>query len=706
MLSLTMVEIVSILKSNIYSILCIFTRLLNKSTPLKKKYLLSTCVVLLCFWNGLSQDIDYYKSIADTAQNSLTRLVALDSVISKVRLIDEDEFISYSKEYIELAEKVDSVDWAAKKIINISYTLVSIKNDPETALALIDELLSLKKKVKDSFLLGSIYSKRGSANFRLNIKEATKDYATAISTFTEKDSIHIADAYLFSGQAYSNLGEFAPAGENYRKAYQYFEALKDYEYMNYAQQGITTMFSMNGFYDKAREEREKNIEKMKELGLDTQLATIYYNQALDYKKMKDRKKQIEFLLKALEVVNLDYKQEVFATDRIFIFAKLIDYYIEEDDQENVDKYFAMVQENHDPKAKDLIYLSQYYEVTSKYLLIHKKYPEALEFAKKKMVGAQQLQYIEDIIASHELYSMIYAAMGDYKNAFSSKEIYTRLEDSVYNATTANSLAYYQTLYETEKKEKEIMAKNSSIQMLEKDNESTQKRMILIVLALLLTFGIIILFRNRAQITQKKRLQEQFSQKLLVSQEEERKRISTDLHDGLGQQLLIIKNKLTQKNDSETKNLVEGVIEDVRSISRNLHPFQLQELGITRAIQMTLNQIDENTTLFISSEIDNIDHVFDKTQEMNLYRIIQETLTNIIKHAKAEASKVTLKKELKGIRLEIKDNGVGFDFTSQYKNIQSLGLKTLLERAKFLNGHMKVQSIAGQGTTFEFYFPTS
>jgi len=322
-----------------------------------------------------------------------------------------------------------------------------------------------------------------------------------------------------------------------------------------------------------------------------------------------------------------------------------------------------------------------------------------------MQYSKQMRYEEDIIASHELLSKIFEAKGDYKNALMEKDTYMKLEDSIYNKTTANSLAYYQTLYETEKKEHEIIAKNASIQLLEKDNQATQRRMIFITVALLLTFGIILLYRNRMQMQHKKQLQERFSQELLVSQEDERTRISKDLHDGLGQQLLLVKNKLVEKGDEETKNLVDRVIEDVRSISRDLHPFQLQELGITRAIEMTLTQIDENTSLFISSEIENIDNIFDKKQEINLYRIVQESLTNIIKHAKAEASKVTLRRLSNGVSLEIKDNGVGFDFSEKYHSVQSLGLKTLLERTKFLNGQLKITSKKDNGTTLDFFFPT-
>ena len=168
----------------------------------------------------------------------------------------------------------------------------------------------------------------------------------------------------------------------------------------------------------------------------------------------------------------------------------------------------------------------------------------------------------------------------------------------------------------------------------------------------------------------------------------------------------MKNKVVKTQDNETKELVETAIEEVRSISRNLHPFQLQELGITKAIQMTVNQIDENTDLFISSEIDNIDNIFNQEGEVNIYRIVQESLSNILKHAKAEASKVSVKKMANFVVISIKDNGVGFDFSDKLQNVKSLGLKTLVERTRFLDGQMKVESKVNNGTTLQFQFPIS
>lgn len=652
----------------------------------------------------IAQEDFYLEQRLRQETNPTNKLATLDSLISTYKTEDIDKYVNYSLQYIELAKSIDSIESAARKLINVGYSLTTIKNEPRTTLTLIDGILARKYKIRDSFLIGTLFVKRGNANFRLDLEEAIIDYKNAVKNYSVKDSVYVADAYLFSGRAYSNLGKFVPASENYKKAYQYFESLEDYEYMFYAQQGITAMYSMHGFYDKAREERRKNIEKINELGLEHHLVITYYNQALDYKKLGNNKLYFDYLKRAEVALNNAPKDKLSTSSKLYVYSCLVDYHSDANEISEAEKYLSLLVASYNGGSEDLINRIQYDYAMANYHLALGNYKLALEHAKKRLENSKTIKFEEDIMSSFQLLSQIYAAQGNYKSSLENNMAYTNVKDSILNKARANSLAYYQTLYETEKKENELIEKNVSIQLLEKDNEAAQKRLFFIIIAMVSLFGMIFLYRNRLRIKNKKVLQEQFSQELLVSQEEERRRISKDLHDGLGQRLLLIKNKVLKNHDAETKELVETAIDEVRSISRNLHPFQLQELGITKAIITTLNQIDENTDLFISSEIDNIDNIFSKKQEVNLYRIVQEALSNIIKHANAEAGKVIVKREAQQITLSIRDNGIGFDFTEKYQNMKSLGLKTLLERTKFLKGQMKIQSKKDFGTLLEFQFP--
>ena len=671
-----------------------------------KHILVFITFVLVFSFTGISQDIQYYRSVADTSHNKLLKLVAIDSVLSKSFKKDNDAFIVFSIQYINLAKEIDSIDLAARKAMNLQYTLTAFKNDPRKAITIIDEVLAHKYKIKDSFLLGGLYLKRGGANYRIDQNKAIKDYSTAINNFAKKDSIYMADAFLFRGQSYSNLGKFVPAGEDFKSAYTYYENLEDFEYMLFAHQGNITMYSRNGFFEKAKQERDILINKLITLNLEEHLSVSYYNQSVDYKGMGNKKLQLQYLLKAEKAVSKedDTDEPKDNLNYLMIQCKLSEFYCSDFEIEKAEKHLVLVEDLFRNINGDLLAESYYNGAKAVYFNAIGDYVKALDHANKKIEIAKTLRYEEDIMEARFLLSKIYYNLEDFNKSLENKNEYFSIKDSIYNQTSANSLAYYQTLYETEKKEKELFKKNTSIQLLEKENNSFKKLSLITGITLLLSFGLVILYRNRRNLKHEKLLQEKFSQDLLQSQENERKRISKDLHDGLGQKLLIIKNKLVNSGNKATKELVEESIEEVRFISRDLHPFQLQELGITKAIEYTINQIDENTSLFISSDIENIDDLLPKEQEVNVYRIVQESLSNIIKHAKAEASKVSISKMTNSIIISIKDNGIGYNFSEKYNDSKSLGLKTLLERTKFLNGQMKVHSKKGDGTLIEYTFP--
>lgn len=666
-----------------------------------KKIIALLFIIMVCSFSGYGQDISHYEKIVTTTSDKAQKLTALDSLLRRTFSTDPDAFIKYSYQYIELAQELDSIELAAKKAMNLQYPLTNYANDPLNAITVINSVLARKYKIKDSLLLGGLYIKRGSANTKVDLKRAIEDYNMALENFSSKDTLNIADTYLFRGQAYSQMGKFVLAGEDLTRAYTMYEDKKEYHYMVYAQQGIISMFSMNGFYEKAKLERDALIDKMKSLELNQFLSNEYYNQALDNRKTGNRDLEYNSLLLAEK--NFDHSTSN-KSIYIGIHSRLIEYYCEHNQLSEAKKHLDLLEKlDFDLSGNPAAQLN-YLGGKAKYLQTTGKYEAALALAQKKLNIAKNLGVEDEIMGTYLFLSEIYYDMGEYRKSVEYNQASNAIKDSIYNRSTANALAYYQTLYETEKKEKELVEKSTNISLLEKDNESFKKAMLFGGIAILLGFGLILLYRNQRHLKSNKVLQEKFSQELLISQEGERRRISKDLHDGIGQQLLVIKNKLMSSGDADTKKMVDHTIEEVRAISRDLHPFQLQELGITKAIEYTINQIDENTTLFISAEIDNIDDIFSKEDEVNIYRIIQESLSNILKHANAEAGKVSIKKFANNVLISIRDNGVGFDFAEKYQDVKSLGLKTLLERTKFLKGQMKVTSKKDTGTVLEFQFP--
>ena len=214
----------------------------------------------------------------------------------------------------------------------------------------------------------------------------------------------------------------------------------------------------------------------------------------------------------------------------------------------------------------------------------------------------------------------------------------------------------------------------------------------------------------------------FTRELILSQESERKRIASELHDSLGQDLLLIKNRLgllaagVKQLPQVTAQLREllvaasRAIADVRSISQALRPAALEQVGLSKAIEWMIEQLDQASVTKFSSEIDNIDGLLTPELEMNLYRIVQEALNNVIKHAQATRVIVSVKRGPSGISVSIQDDGRGLNpqslqtAPSRHERKPTLGLVSMAERAKLLAGEIEIQSAQGKGTRLTLTLP--
>lgn len=226
---------------------------------------------------------------------------------------------------------------------------------------------------------------------------------------------------------------------------------------------------------------------------------------------------------------------------------------------------------------------------------------------------------------------------------------------------------------------------------------------------LFLFGIYFTVNKRISKLEQDRLsEEEFSQRLLESEERERERIAAGLHDSLGQNLLVIKNRalLGLKSDkvdfpkdqlSEISDSATLAIDEVRHIAYNLHPYQLSRLGLTKAIQSIISNIKETTKIVFKEDIDNIDSIFSGEKEIHIYRIAQELINNIVKHSEATNAIMKISKGNKRISVKIVDNGKGFDqhlISSNKKKSGGFGFQNINKRVNLLNGKLIINSVKG------------
>jgi ligand-binding sensor domain-containing protein/signal transduction histidine kinase len=226
-------------------------------------------------------------------------------------------------------------------------------------------------------------------------------------------------------------------------------------------------------------------------------------------------------------------------------------------------------------------------------------------------------------------------------------------------------------------------------------------------------AMFVLYRRRvSRLEQAQKSQEEFSRRLLASQEQERQRIAAELHDSIGQSLLIIKNRaflaLSDLDEPETvreqlEELSEsaaGAIEECREISYNLRPYQISRFGLTKTLEAIFNRITEVTDIKTSIKIDSIDNLFSPEAETNIYRIVQESVNNIIKHSSASKAELNIERRGGSIEILIRDDGRGFDQSVAGTNGSGrggFGLIGIAERARMLGGVYEIESQPGNGT---------
>jgi signal transduction histidine kinase len=211
-------------------------------------------------------------------------------------------------------------------------------------------------------------------------------------------------------------------------------------------------------------------------------------------------------------------------------------------------------------------------------------------------------------------------------------------------------------------------------------------------------------------------QQAFARQLIESQERERKRIAAELHDSLGQNLLIVKNRaqlgqLAARDAPEFLEQFEWIlssatesIEEVREIAQNLRPYHLDRLGLTKALAIMLERVAATTRIRFVSELAPLDDVFSKDDAITLYRVVQESLNNVVKHAQATEVRVGVARVTDAVMLTIQDNGRGFSPAAASASASGFGMAGMAERVRMLGGDCRIESREGHGTIVTIRLP--
>lgn len=236
----------------------------------------------------------------------------------------------------------------------------------------------------------------------------------------------------------------------------------------------------------------------------------------------------------------------------------------------------------------------------------------------------------------------------------------------------------------------------------------------ILATVIVTLMILTLYYRRINMLKKAHAaQEDFALKLIESQERERKRIAAELHDSLGQSLVLIKNwallgiKAESQQRSPKANLDEisatasDAIKEVREISYNLGPYQLDRLGLRKTIEEMVQKVGDSSPTEFTARIGEIDRCLERDAEVSFFRIVQEAVNNVARHSGARAAVLDIDKNGDQLVLNISDDGRGFD---PVETERGFGLIGMSERVGLLRGELSVKAEVGKGVDIRVVLP--
>ncbi|MEZ4873965.1 MAG: sensor histidine kinase [Flavobacteriaceae bacterium] len=638
------------------------------------------------------------KIASSEKREKLKWMDSLSNYVAFETSFEDDSIVKATRNY---AITLDSFNIAIHQTANLIYYVNNIKGAPEKGKEMYFSSQDYLPRVTDLNIKSKFYYDAGNSFFFLREFEEALRLYDSVAFFSEKakNTKYLGLAKMGTGQVYTDMGDFGKASLVLQEAIKHYLSVQDTVGMIGARNSLVILYSKNNFFEEAKKERDELIELSLQLKDFANLPVLYYNAAADQRKTKDIKLRIAYLKKALDATAKSKYKDYF--EPIMLSGMMLAY-AEADSLEQAQKYLALINANKENNTTGP-YRTYYLEAIKEMELLKKNYAKAIEYGEEYLALMKEGKQYEEIEFGENFLYQAYEAAGNKDKAFEHFKNYNNIRDSIGNEQKIRVLSYYQTLYETEKRDLKIQAQESSIALLDEKNKVKNQWLLFGGLGSLGLFGFVWVVRSRNFARRRQKLQEDFTKDLLKTQEHERSRIASELHDSVGQKLLIIKNALSLKEkEAKTEiDLVGETIKEVREMSHTLHPFQFEKLGLITSLKNMVEALQKNSKVFYSEDIDIPDGLLPKEKEIHVFRMLQEALTNVEKHAQATACNLAAEDGKTHLLFTVKDNGTGF---KNEASSEGLGMKTLRERAQLIGAALDIASESGKGTVLTLKIP--
>jgi two-component system, NarL family, sensor kinase len=536
-----------------------------------------------------------------------------------------------------------------------------------------DKALKLARKNTDSIAVAELKHRIGVASyFKGNYAIAANNFYESIAIL-EKDKNNkkkLAPVYNDLAKLYRKTRDLDKALENYSKASAIYSSLKDTA-------GIAMILNESG---------------------------VVYEYKYDYKEAVNRyTASMHLAEKAGDSLSVSYSLSNIAG--VYVIEKKYDLA-----EQNLLRCLNIREWLRDSFAIALVYSDLGVAMNAK-----GDYAKAIDYLTKSNRMAETMKYPELQSNNYNELSSVAQRQGDFQKAFEYFNKRTALRDSLFTLEKTKEIQRLNSQYESSRKEQQILTQQNRIRL--------QNYLFIGIGGLALLAGLLIYsqykryrLRKEGQLQTEIMLQQEMKAKaILEAEENERQRIAKDLHDGVGQMMSAAKMNLSaieseiKFTDTEQKQNFEKIIglvdescKEVRTVSHIMMPNALLKNNLPNAIHDFVNKLS-NKSLQVHVYTEGLDEKIDSNVETVLYRVIQECVSNALKHARATTLDISLIRDKDGISGTIEDNGKGFDPTDK-DNFEGIGLKNIITRIEYLKGTVDFDSAPGRGTVIALHVP--
>ncbi len=537
-----------------------------------------------------------------------------------------------------------------------------------------------------------------------------------------KDQKTLAHIYLqladYEGDVF---GDYRRALEYYKWALEYFKVTGDSVRVHETNFYLAQRYLQTGFVDESLNILLNLAEVHLKSNNQAKLAKIYFEINKVYKRRGDYEMSIDYLEKSI-TLNQVVKDTTLLTE--ILFEKIASFEMNFDlDSALVTSYevFSINSKlnNQQMVAKSLFHIGYINK-------LKKDYPKSIKYLHKSEILLPYQPYSENRKAIYKELANVYSIVGEYTQGYFYLLKYTQLNDSILNKTRLESINNLALKYGSKDKQSSIEILKIDKLNAEQQNKAQRRTLYILAFGLILVLASIyfiikfydqritsakIITQQTEEINHQKirELEDNMKMNSMISviegQEIERERIAKDLHDSLGGLLSTIKlqfdhvrskqeNMVNLKEYNQAYKLLDTAVEEVRTISRNLQPGSLQDLGLIPAIKDLINRFEGEAYPDIYFQYYEMPVKIDKMISLSIYRVIQELLNNSLKHANANEILIQINTEEDELVIQYEDDGVGFDQENLVR--KGMGLENIKSRINYMHGSISIDSQSGSG----------